>query len=130
MGHKRKKTRKMVPGDCTTGISYGHHVAIAPRNDTEGRKKSKGGAPEFDVRIRISKRPNTDHFTGDIQANNTADLVMALAVMMQKAADLVGAPVEQVYAVVATLLLKETSSVSPDGADTFPRGEGSEGMED
>lgn len=124
MGHKKKKHGKVPSGERIATPSCG-----TVRNDSDKRKKSKGGAPEFDVRIRISKRPNTDHFTGDIQANNTKSLLEALAVMMQRAAALMGAPTEQVYAVVATLLFKETSSVSPDGADTFPRGEGSEGME-
>lgn len=123
MGQKRNRSLKAVPGD--------RHVADAPRDDKENRKKQKnGGAPEFDVRIRISKRPNADYFNGDIQAKNTKALLEALAVMMQRAAALMGAPTEQVYAVVATLLFRETSSVSPDGADTFPKGEGTEGMEE
>lgn len=117
MGHKRKKIRKVVPGD--------RHVAIAPRDDRRG-----GGAPEFEVRIRISKRPKVDHYSGDIEATNTTALIEALAVLIQKAADMIGAPTERVYAVIATLLFAETSSVSPDGADTFPKGEGTEGMED
>lgn len=105
MGHKRKKwpTRP--------------HCKVAPKEVKPD--KPKGGQPEFDVRIRISKRPNTDHFTGDIQANNTKSLLEALAVMMQRGAALMGAPTEQVYAVVATLLFKEE-----DAADPAPEGEG------
>ena len=100
MGHKRKK-RPTRP-----------HCKMAPKDIAPN--KTKGGQPEFDVRIRISKRPNTDHFTGDIQANNTKSLLEALAVMMQRAAALMGAPTEQVYAVVATLLFKEEDAADPD----------------
>lgn len=116
MGHKKKK-RPTRP-----------HCKVVPKEIAPN--KPKGSQPEFDVRIRISKRPNTDHFTGDIQAKNTNALIEALAVMLQRTAALLGAPTEQVYAVVATLLFQETSSVSPDGADTFPKGAGSEGTED
>ena len=105
MGYKRKKNGKKYR-EIPTSPS-------APRND-----RKTGGKPEFDVRIRISKRPNTDHFTGDIQANNTKSLLEALAVMMQRAAALLGAPTEQVYAVVATLLFKEE-----DTGDPAPEGE-------
>lgn len=113
----RKKKNRKDRGIATS--------PAAPRNDRKG-----GGAPEFEVRIRISKRPKVDHYSGAIEATNTTALIEALAVLIQKAADIIGAPTEWVYAVVATLLFKETSSVSPDGADTFPKGEGTEGMED
>ena len=77
------------------------------RNDSQNRKSRKGWEPEFEVRLRISKRPNTDHFTGDIQATDTTRLIEALAVMMQKAAALIGAPLGEVYSVVATVLFAD-----------------------
>lgn len=91
---KRKKNRKTVPGDC--------HVAAAPRNDRKG-----GGAPEFEVRIRISKRPGEDCFSGDIGASNSTALIEALAVLIQKAANILDVPVDWVYSVVATVLFAE-----------------------
>ena len=91
---------------------YPHREIATPacelvRNDSGKRKDSKGGAPEFEVRIRISKRPRVDHYSGDIEATSTTALIEALAVLIQKAADIIGAPTERVYAVVATLLFQE-----------------------
>lgn len=76
-----------------------------------GKKKQPGGAPEFDVRIRISKRPKVDHYSGDIEATNTTALIEALAVLIQKAADIAGAPVDRMYAVIATILFAEPNGM-------------------
>lgn len=81
------------------------HCKMTPKEVAP--EKKKGGAPEFEVRIRISKRPRVDHYSGDIEATNTTALIEALAVLIQKAADIIGAPTERVYAVVATLLFQE-----------------------
>ena len=79
-----------------------------------GKKKKQGGAaPVLEVKIRISKRPGEDHYSGDIQATNTKALIEALAILLQKAAGIIGAPVEQVYAVVATVLFKEEDAGKP-----------------
>lgn len=71
------------------------------------QKKQPGQKPEFEVRIRISKRPRAEHYSGDIEATNTTALIEALAVLIQKAADIMGAPVDRVYAVLATVLFRE-----------------------
>lgn len=105
MGHKRKKHGKIPAGERIATSP------AAPRNDSEGRKKSKGGKPEFEVRIRISKRPKVDRYSGDIEATNTTALIEALAVLIQKAADIIGAPTERVYAVIATLLFAESDGM-------------------
>lgn len=97
MGHKRKKRTGTANREFATSAHKG-----PPRNDRKG-----GGEPEFEVRLRISKRPNTDHFTGDIKATDTTRLIEALAVMMQKAAALIGAPLGEVYSVVATVLFAD-----------------------
>ena len=91
---KRKKNRNTYREIPTS--------PAAPRND-----RKTGSKPEFEVRIRISKRPKVDHYSGDIEATNTKALIEALAVLMQKAAGIIGAPVDKVYAVVATVLFAE-----------------------
>jgi len=97
MGQKRKKRNGTANREIATSAHKG-----PPRNDRKG-----GGAPEFEVRIRISKWPKVDHFSGDIEATNTTALIEALAVLIQKAAEIIGAPVEKVYSVVATVLFAE-----------------------
>ena len=101
---KRKKHGQKNRGIATS--------PAAPRNN-----RRSGGAPEFEVRIRISKRPKVDHYSGDIEATNTTALLEALAVLIQKAADIIGAPTERVYAVIATVLFAESAGmedVTPD----------------
>jgi len=127
MGHKRKKhygqkNRGIATPSCgTVRNDKQERIATspaAPRNDMEGRKAHKaGGAPEFEVRIRISKRPKVDHYSGDIEATSTTALIEALAVLIQKAADIIGAPTERVYAVVATLLFAESEGMEDVSLD-------------
>ena len=97
MGQKRKK-RPIRP-----------HCKMTPKAVSGDR--NKGSKPEFEVQIRISKRPKADHYSGDIEATNTTALIEALAVLIQKAADIIGAPVDKVYAVVATVLFAETDGM-------------------
>ena len=122
MGHKRKKHGKIPAGERIAPQAFPSVTTspAAPRNDSEGRKKSKGGTPEFEVRIRISKRPKVDHYSGDIEATNTTALIEALAVLIQKAADIIGTPTERVYAVIAALLFAESDGmedVAPEHAE-------------
>lgn len=93
MGNKRKK-RPVRP-----------HCKVAPKDITPDKKK--GAAPEYEVKIRISKRPKVDHYSGDIQASNTKALIEALAIIIQKAADVIGATPAEVYSVVATVLFAD-----------------------
>ena len=105
MGHKRKK-RPTRP-----------HCKMAPRKATPNKPKRE--MPDFDVRLQISKKSGEEGYDGNIIAKDTDTLVEALAVMMQRAAALIGAPTEQVYAVVATLLFNEENA-----GDPVPEGEG------
>ena len=91
------------------------HRKVAPNK--AGTPKKTGGKPEFEVRIRISKRPGVDHYSGDMEATNTTALIEALAVLIQKAADIIGAPVDRVYSVVATVLFAERGMDDVDNQD-------------
>ena len=97
MGHKRKKMPRRP------------HCKVAPKEITPAKKA--GGTPDFEVRIRISKRPKVDHYSGDIEATNTTALIEALAVLIQKAAGIIGAPTEKVYAVIAATLFSEPNGM-------------------
>ena len=85
------------------------HCKVAPKEITPAKKA--GGTPDFEVRIRISKRPKVDHYSGDIEATNTTALIEALAVLIQKAAGIIGAPTEKVYAVIAATLFSEPNGM-------------------
>lgn len=97
MGSKKKK-RPVRP-----------HCKVAPKEI--GSVKSEKGKPEFEVNIRISKRPKVDHYSGDIQASNTTALIEALAILIQKAADIIGVTPDKVYSVVATVLFADQDGI-------------------
>lgn len=57
-----------------------------------------------EVEIRLSKKPGSDIYRMEIEANDTASLLCGLAMLIRKTASMMGDKTDRVFAVLATVL--------------------------